>query len=485
MHSLGRVEQGNLTGERERLFDEAPVGLVSTDLDGMVIEVNAPFLRALGLTSATVIGANVLDLMAAGSGIYYETTFLPELLSSGHVRGALLSLNRTDDRPLTLIVNARIDRSGDEPRLHYALVSAIERLRTEQEIRRERQAAEILANRYRVLEHASTGFANASSVRDVAAALEEAGTMLTDAASLEVYVVVPGSGDAPDVLRRATQDGLTRDIHLDEARTEVDAVRTGASIILANRAEIEARYPERAAAPDGLRTETICAIPLIRDGVPIGVIRCAFDRERALDGFVSLLEALASQAAQTLERLTLQARIEHRANHDALTGLANRYTAERELESLFKAQQRGAGGIAILFIDLDGFKHVNDTLGHFIGDTVLVEVGRRIREAVRSTDIVCRLGGDEFLVICENVEDGEAVALAERVRAAVEQHFEGVSETCPLSASVGVVLVPPVDVGCALTSRETIEAADRAMYSAKRAGKNSVSVITLSREAHE
>ncbi len=119
------------------------------------------------------------------------------------------------------------------------------------------------------------------------------------------------------------------------------------------------------------------------------------------------------------ERRENEAKLAYRALHDPLTGLPNRTLLTDRLEQAVRAVVRGKGGVAVLYLDLDDFKDINDTYGHATGDRVLIEVARRLRGAVRPADTVARLGGDEYAVVAEGLPAPDALALAERVREAL------------------------------------------------------------------
>ena len=159
------------------------------------------------------------------------------------------------------------------------------------------------------------------------------------------------------------------------------------------------------------------------------------------------------------ERRATEARLAHRALHDALTGLPNRTLLSDRLEQAVRAVRRDQGGVAVLFLDLNGFKEVNDTYGHAAGDDVLVEVARRLRSAVRPADTVARLGGDEFAIVAEGLPAPDAFALAERVRDALAPPIGALR----VAASVGAAHSD--DVG--LDASTLLAQADDDMYRIK------------------
>jgi diguanylate cyclase (GGDEF)-like protein len=181
---------------------------------------------------------------------------------------------------------------------------------------------------------------------------------------------------------------------------------------------------------------------------------------------VRLAEALAGYAATVLENAGAHAALAHQALYDSLTGLPNRRLFEDRLAQSILASQRDGYPLALLLMDLDRFKDVNDNLGHLAGDRVLQEVARRLRAALRGSDTVCRLGGDEFAMLLWNVKgtQGAAVAARKVVEAVREPYLLG-RERVYISASIGIALSPEHgEDGETLLRR-----ADVAMYTAKRA----------------
>ncbi|MBL8280099.1 MAG: diguanylate cyclase [Pelomonas sp.] len=169
------------------------------------------------------------------------------------------------------------------------------------------------------------------------------------------------------------------------------------------------------------------------------------------------------------------------AHRDTLTGLPNRLAFELTLERLFvdlhHAGQVPTQRLALLFIDLDNFKTVNDRLGHGAGDTVLVEVSRRMSGVLRASDTLFRLGGDEFALLVSDVAEPEAVEqLASRLIAAVREPLLIQGEVQPVGATVGLAFVPDD----ATDPQSLLHAADAAMYAAKHAGKNTYRRATRS-----
>ena len=180
-------------------------------------------------------------------------------------------------------------------------------------------------------------------------------------------------------------------------------------------------------------------------------------------GFVGTIEDIT-------DRLAFEAQLAHQANHDPLTGLPNRTLLARYVAERFRL---GTSGLACLFLDLDNFKVVNDSLGHTAGDELLAEVATRLRATVRPGDLVARFGGDEFVVVCEHVDESGAVALAQRITEAL----------CRPVRLGGVDVRPYASVGVTVQTREhaapeeLVRDCDIAMYQAKAGGKSRITVL--------
>jgi diguanylate cyclase (GGDEF)-like protein len=180
---------------------------------------------------------------------------------------------------------------------------------------------------------------------------------------------------------------------------------------------------------------------------------------------------------ESLTELTeLKDQLRHQAFHDALTGLPNRMLfAERVGRSL---GDDSSGSTAVLFLDLDDFKTINDSLGHYVGDELLIAVARRVESCIRPIDLPARLGGDEFAVLLRQADVDEAQQIAERIVKTLEQPFMIDRREISIHASVGIALGGPDATG----SEDLLRNADVAMYDAKRAGKHGV--VTYEPEMH-
>lgn len=179
--------------------------------------------------------------------------------------------------------------------------------------------------------------------------------------------------------------------------------------------------------------------------------------------------AIVRAVCCALERTSHAAALRTQAVTDALTGLPNRHALQQAIGHALAMARRKARAVAVLFVDLDGFKDVNDVHGHDAGDRVLQELARRFAARTRDMDTVARLGGDEFVVVMEDLDDGRSAAtVAAKLLAAAAAPIDLQGRTVSVTASIGIAVVP----GDGLDAVALLRHADTAMYAAKAAGKN-------------
>jgi diguanylate cyclase (GGDEF)-like protein/PAS domain S-box-containing protein len=223
----------------------------------------------------------------------------------------------------------------------------------------------------------------------------------------------------------------------------------------AHRALLQAHQPFRDLTyhrimPDGTRRYTSVS------GQPV------FDADGGFSGYRGI-------GRDITERKRAEERIQYLATHDGLTGLPNRVMFSQMLNLAIESARRYQRTFAVLFIDLDRFKLINDTLGHEAGDALLRQTSARLKECVRASDVVARLGGDEFVVLVQEVgETGEVAAVARKILSAVIEPVMLGSQECRVTASVGVSMYP----ADARDEQSLMRNADMAMYLAKEVGKN-------------
>jgi diguanylate cyclase (GGDEF)-like protein len=316
------------------------------------------------------------------------------------------------------------------------------------------------SERLQLLLSASVAFAKTQTEEELGELLSETARRAFNATACSVHTGEPGNYT------------LVAGENLLEAEWPKDAhgrsIQLGGVVMVQSPAEADVVAPglglsgvfERAGV------HAIIGVPIIEDGVLYGAFACYFDQPRRFDDQAApLAEALAQLAGQVLVRLRLEARLRRAAMLDEVTGLPNRRLFDENLQQTERAQP---DKVAVLFVDLDGFKAINDTLGHAAGDVVLKEVAERLSRVFRQEDMIARYGGDEFIAALQIADTSDALELADRARAAIAEDFPGVPSELGITASVGIAIA-----GGELGEHSIdhlIRLADQAMYAAKRAG---------------
>ena len=220
---------------------------------------------------------------------------------------------------------------------------------------------------------------------------------------------------------------------------------------------------------------------IARDGRVVWVIDDEAVISRDVDGRPIMVQGILVDIS---DRKDLEEQLRHQALHDPLTGLPNRVLFVDRLSHALVRRARSTNGLAVLFVDLDNFKDVNDRLGHAVGDRLLRLVASRLRGVLRAEDSACRLGGDEFAFLLEDSTTPRAERVAERILAALAAPFELGEGTVTLSASIGIAVTsgPMNEDDATAAADELLRDADTAMYAAKGLGKGRVRVFSRGME---
>ncbi|MFB7251557.1 diguanylate cyclase domain-containing protein [Microbacterium sp. NPDC056234] len=453
------------------LLARSPAALFALDLNGTVLSHNETLGEWFGRAGRQSLrGRNIVEWLTPSARLLYETKVMPRLLEVGRLREIVLDVVDTRQRQRVVLLNAVV---GDEPsgrrRVYVAAVEASARSNFERELVEARRAADLAHRRLSVLQEATSALAIAGGLGDLGRTLTAAATTATTAGwslvrlvdtSASTGVVIREWGRAPEGVlpgERLLPDGGQR-VHRDPD-------------------QIADLPPEEAAALRSAGVESLVATPIVRgaegSASVLGEIWCWFRRPRTLDADeLETLRSIAAQAERVVEHLRLQEKTRHHALHDPLTTLPNRLLFEERLDALLAAPLASGRVCAVLFLDLDGFKQINDRWGHAAGDEVLRVIAARLAAAIRVGDTVARLGGDEFLVAVGDMEPDRVLDLADRLRKAISAPRDGEAGAEPLSASVGVFAWRPDETGSPPSAAELMAGADEAMYAAKRAGKD-------------
>ncbi len=407
-------------------FEHAAVGIVLTGLDSTLLEVNPAFCAMLGSEPGGLVGRTVAEIThpddRARSEADIEELLAGEVVSKEVEKRYL----RSDGGVVHARTSFSVVRGLDGSARYLAAVC--------QDVSAEVAAQDSLRRSEKVLRLL------AENAGDLIFAYrlgpEDPGFEYVSSALGRIYGYSPA--DFPpgsDPLHFLLSDA--------DADAVLDAARRGHGIVVA---------PVR--HRDGGYIWSEARVNLVRD----------------VDGRAIAMEGIVRDIS---ERKAMEEQLVHLALHDPLTGLANRTLLVDRIAQALARLERQSELVALLFIDLDQFKLVNDALGHGAGDELLAEVAARLGVAARSHDTVARLGGDEFVILCEGLADeDEATSIARRVTAQLADGFQVDGSTLFVSASIGVA-TSPVD-----GPEDLLRNADAAMYRAKQLGRSRIELFT-------
>lgn len=303
--------------------------------------------------------------------------------------------------------------------------------------------------------------------------VDGAGVMISEPSGLRFVHAAPERVVDVEALQEVLQRGPCRDSMTDRVAVVVDDIMQSD------------RWPEfaDAAAAAGLRSTV--AVPLLARGEAWGALDVYRNTEWCwTHDQISLARMFAGVAASYLVMAsdrdlatTAQQYLEHRATHDELTGLPGRGLLFELLEHAIASARRRKTAVAVMFVDLDRFKNINDTLGHAAGDFVLVEAAQRLTQALRDNDTIARLAGDEFVIVCEDLPretikgNGQLEALGHRLEGVLSRPMHVAGKELVVSASIGVAVSAEQS-----STEDLLGDADSAMYVAKQRGPGGIVV---------
>ena len=439
----------------------APCGLAELTADGVIISINDILLSWLGAPREDVVGHELFEF------VNDEMRTLRNALQSDEWDGTPFTLsaslhNPAHTRPLLLASSSYFVEG--EQRMSVVFFDATASNAIVDRTSDDRDLAQRVNARLNVLVDTAEQFSRAATEAEIAERLVEAVKASTGADEVATYLLAENGS----FTQLAGSNPLLENYPPDAPTIAAEAFRTGEPVLLANPEAAAAFAPgwDLAAIFEDAAVHAVIVSPIV-DQAQIGAVAAFFRSPQIIDDqMLPLTGALARAAGQVFTRLRLEAEARQAANRDLVTGLANRRLLEERSATL--AQSTGAL-LAVLFLDLDKFKQVNDERGHAVGDELLGEVGRRISAIVREQDSVARYGGDEFVAVCEVPDEPTALAIAERIREAIARPYDGPLEAVPVKASIGVAIA-----GTPVSVERLIRAADLAMYEAKGSGGNVV-----------
>lgn len=421
---LKETQQQLQTSEEKfaKAFHASPDGLLlSRQSDGLLIEVNEGFSRITGFNSALSVDRSTLDL-----GIWVNLNerkqMLDQLQRDGYVRDFRCHIRRNDGQIRLCEVSSRPLPIGNED-----CMLTIARDITERHLMQEK-----LQQAATVFESSAEGVLITDTQQHISA-VNRAFSEITGYSETEALGHTPrllASGLHDSAFYAAMWHQLTAEGHWQGE--------------ISNRRKNGELYPS---------------------WLTISAVR---NRDREITHFVAVFADISSLKHA-------QARLDYQAHHDPLTGLPNRTLFESRLLTALNSQQEDGGQGAVLFLDLDRFKHINDSLGHPVGDLLLKGIAVRLREQLRDIDTVARLGGDEFIILLPGLQQpSDAEHIAQKLLNCFAAPFQAGEHEFFISASIGTSLYP--QDGCDVAT--LVKNADAAMYRSKAKGRNRVESYT-------
>jgi len=461
------------------LFDNAAVGITTVDLQGGITEVNQKFLDMLGYAREELLGRKLADIIFPED----RAQGLRSAEETAHDGAAMIAEQRfvcRDGRVLWVrrTVSAILGKDGKPD----CLVNVVEDIadRKQEELRR-------------TMEHAVTrALAGEDSlvelfpvvISDICRNMgwEFGVAWVWDHEAQGLKVCASWGAEVPEV-RAFVENSMQRTIKPEAGDLQGLIRRTylaGEAVWISNVSPAQGFRRANLIWNAGLRGAF--AFPLLRGSEVVGVMefyhRGTHEPEKTL---ISTAQSIGRQIGQYMGRREAEEALKFVAGHDGLTRLPNRMMFNQRLEHALAQAQRSGNRLAVLFIDLDRFKVINDTLGHEAGDTLLCEVAERLKGQLRVTDTVARLGGDEFVVLIENVTDPVFIgSLARKLIEALTASFSLSGGEYNVTASIGVSTFPD-DGGDAQT---LLKHADIAMYRSKEQGRNTFQFYSAQMNVH-
>ncbi|HRO81886.1 MAG TPA: EAL domain-containing protein [Alicycliphilus denitrificans] len=449
-----RAQQQHLR-QLSLVADRSGSGMVVADADRRITYVNAGFTRLLGFAGAHALGRRLPELARGPHTDAGAIDALRACAEAGQEMQTQLLLYTSDGRPLwaSVMMNPVRGPAGELEHIVFVLTDITH------------------TKMHEVLQHkVLDAMAHNAPLHDVAMLL-----------CREVERIAP---EVTATLLEVDADGCLRVLAAPSMPSEIEALTNGVPIgpevgccgtaaatgrpALSADIAADPRWApvQRAFTRHGLRACWSNPIKA-RDGTVLGTLAFYYREPRGPDALHERLVDMGLHlCALLLERERERAHIHQLAYYDALTGLANRSMLRTQAERRLHEARRSGAPLALLFIDLDRFKQVNDTQGHPAGDALLSAVAARLQDSARAGDVAARMGGDEFVLVLPQCGASQAAAAAERLLAAVAQPVEAEGAVLYPGASLGIAMYPEDGAD----ADNLLRCADMAMYQAKSAG---------------
>jgi diguanylate cyclase (GGDEF)-like protein/PAS domain S-box-containing protein len=467
--------------EREERFrtvvDSANEGILVYDREHRIVTANAAAERIIGAAAGELIGKPGFTSLFAcvhedGTPLApHERPTMVTARGGQPLTDRIVGIVRPQGDITWVSINtAFLRRAGDGG--YYGLVSTVSDVTAQREAER----------RARVHAQCNEGLARLGEFALRAADLDQVfgeAVRVLRAIGCDVATVVERTGEYEYLMRAAIGEGSEaavgqRDVVRPDSKWPA-AIACGATVV-SERAHYQSRSTERPWAFWRRRMGSGVYVPVQGERGPFGVLGMNSLRDDAFEEEdLRFAEAVANVLSGAVRRLQTQTRLAYMAEFDALTGLPNRNLLQDRLtQTVAQVRRRGEPG-AVLFIDLDRFKLINDTLGHHLGDALLAEVGERLKQCVRSADTVGRVSGDEFAVVLSELSRADdAAVVAQKILNALARPFDLEGNEAYITASIGISVFP-ADGEDAET---LLKNADLAMYRSKEMTRNAYCFFT-------
>ena len=442
-----------------------------SDVSGRILYLNPSGFELLGLTKASLVENMTLTQLFTRSGHAVAAEVQMALKSGTSWRGISELKDFTTGQPIPVeLTTFVIDRSHGESRVVVSIMRDQRDAQGHDEWKAVIKASTYLAAEQQAVSKLSRLALNGELDQLLDAAVTAASTLMGVHRSM---ITRPIEGDRESISVVAFAGDIERPATLPAGYNSLMGytMLTNSVVVCEDRDE-ETRFSAAAMASYGLRSG-VC-VPIPGEAGPWGALSVHSKANRTYtERELSFLQTVTGVLSAAIRRLDLDRQLRERSMRDPLTGLSNRTMAYERVEQSLARAKRDGTSMAVLLLDIDDFKIINDSLGHEAGDRALVRFASRLAAAARPQDTVARVGGDEFLIIVERVSDiGHAQELAQAMTVAINCPHAPGTEPTPLSASIGIAVSHTNS-----TRQELIHHADLAMYRAKDAGTGGSAVF--------
>ncbi len=437
--------------------------VITTGDDGLITYVSPALHAVLGFDPEDFVGRPYRDLLDPDEMLEAEEVFAPTAQNAGADQSHEFRARHADGR--YRILNAVVTDMLDDPLVHSLVINI-------RDVTSRRVVEDLLSEQADLLEAIARGAPLEITLQKITQMIEH----VMDDAACSIGILDPDG-----LIRVRAAPSLPRQIVsiLDDLTADSDAGielrRSDGDPIVYDLTEVSPFGAPTVFANHGFALVRQAPVLAPGSGELLGALNVFHPQNDKLTSLeANLLDRALNLAAIAIERRRFESTLEYQALYDPLTGLPNRTLLHNRIQDALSRASRLDTGVAVLFVDLDRFKVINDSVGHALGDQLLIEVTERFKQPLRPGDTLGRFGGDEFMIVCSRVAtDEDAVATAERFMAQLTEPVKIDGGEIFVTASVGIAF----DLDGTITTESLIRNADVAMYRAKDQGRNQLVVF--------